>query len=718
MRLAIQCFGPDWLTDIEVIDRVDFIDATLLDPVSADVASRVGALESQNAGPRLTAVEAQLGTPNSIAFPTKSDAQSGTIPGTVTTVVLLGRGSAGDGCEGRFKRISGSAPAGSDSVVNGSQIWVRNAPAGEVAPLSLQAEEQSLAAMGYGQPTASRFSRHFPELSPMRLTPAALALLVLLDAGRAFALDPDAYTRGGAPYYNGLRLPPMDRGQSSGEAGPFTVTPPGADLPRKMSEWFGDRANVLAFSGEDLSARFAKACASLPASGGTIYIPGRRYTSSGRLVCDGKPTSVQGDGPGITAITFTSAAVGAAGLSLSPGDALRPITIDGLTLTAGVDQVNGNAAITLRYGSAHSNIFKGPRITNVEIAGFGNNTTYWGKGIDAYNIWGFDFHGLHIRGKNVGNATAFPSANMGAAISITGENGGGCSDGKISGVNAIFTRYLGYVSGDCEGLHWADNTAVAVDQGIVWPDAKGHPGFFVARNHINAFSKGISIAGAQQGVIADNLIYKWDNSSQNFAGIGLLTYTSGSTPYYALSNVVHHNTVVGYAGTPKVAGEAIGVDASGGDGNTIQGNIFIITDYPFDFGNISSTNVVADNTAVGTVSGWQKRLGLNTISRNNNPVQAGTDAWFIPLTGGGSVNVGTWFQRFFLAADGSPKTYTDFTNAEAGLQITIIGQNANSTIANNSRIRLKGGASFVTTQGSSLTLIFTGEYWQEIGRAQ
>ncbi|KMO15424.1 hypothetical protein QR78_21530 [Methylobacterium indicum] len=63
-------------------------------------------------------------------------------------------------------------------------------------------------------------------------------------------------------------------------------------------------------------------------------------------------------------------------------------------------------------------------------------------------------------------------------------------------------------------------------------------------------------------------------------------------------------------------------------------------------------------------------------------------------------------------------TYTDFTNAEAGRQITIIGQNANSTIANNARIHLRGGVPFVTSQGSSLTLTYTGEYWQEIGRAQ
>ncbi|KMO25687.1 hypothetical protein QR79_06535, partial [Methylobacterium indicum] len=357
-------------------------------------------------------------------------------------------------------------------------------------------------------------------------------LLGVLNLGRRdcatkkFTLKPDAFT-----------------GDGSGAS----AAPPGADLPRKIGEWFGDRANVMAFAGSDLSVRFAKACASLPSTGGTIYLPKGMPQSNGALVCNGKPVSLKGDGPGVSQVVFTSAAAGAAGISLSPGDALRPVTIDGLTLTTSVDQTAGNAAITLRYGAAPSNIFKGPRITNVEIAGVGNNSTYWGKGIDAYNIWGFDFHGIHIRGKDFGGVTSFPGANMGAAVSITGENGGGCSDGKISGVNVFFARYVGYVSGDCEGLHWTDNTGVAVDQGISWPDAKGYPGFFISNNHFNTFSTAIAISGAQQGFITSNLLYKWAGSSQDWRGIYLGTYVNGATTYYANDNIIRGNTMYGSA---------------------------------------------------------------------------------------------------------------------------------------------------------------------------
>lgn len=544
----------------------------------------------------------------------------------------------------------------------------------------------------------------------------ALAFALLLPAA-SHAFDA---SRHGSPTYNTTntnRL--LIQGRSStGEISGMSARPVEAAEPRTFADWFSDRANVAAFPGADLSAKFAAACASLRSSGGAIYIPGRTWTANGALVCQGKAVSVLGDGPGVTTVNFTSAAAGAAGIILEPGDALRPLTVRDVSLVTLVDQVNGNNGISITYGSAFSNIFKGPKIQNVEIVGAGNNTTYWGNGVRGRNIWGFDIHQVHVRGKDVGGATVFPAANTNAAVLIEGQNGGGCSDGKISGVNAIFVRYVGYVSGLCEGLHWIDNTGVAVGNGIVWPDAKAYPGFFIARNHFNAFTKGIAVSGAVQGIVSDNLIYKWTNSAQNFAGLSFLTYTSGGTTYFANNNIAHHNTIVGYAGAASQGGESIGIDATGGDGNIFQGNTFLSTDYAFDFGNISTKNTAADNTAVGTVSGWQKRVGFSTVSRNNTPALTGNDQWNIPLTGGGTPNVGAWFQRFFVFGDTAARTYTDFTNAEAGHQITLIGVNANSTVANNARVRLRGGANFTTSVGSALTLIFTGEYWQEVGRSQ
>ncbi len=63
---------------------------------------------------------------------------------------------------------------------------------------------------------------------------------------------------------------------------------------------------------------------------------------------------------------FTSAAAGAAGISLSPGDALRPVTYRRLSLITSANQIERQRRdhLALR-GTPTSNIFKGPRITNV-----------------------------------------------------------------------------------------------------------------------------------------------------------------------------------------------------------------------------------------------------------------------------------------------------------------------------------------------------------------
>lgn len=131
-RVAAICYGPDGGTDIEVLSIEDVTTATVLDPVSADIAARIGAQESIGTGPRLSAIESRLQTPNSLTFATKSDAGSATIPETVTTVDLRGAVSAGDGAGGLYRRNSGSPPPGADTFTSGGVTWVRVTPAAAV----------------------------------------------------------------------------------------------------------------------------------------------------------------------------------------------------------------------------------------------------------------------------------------------------------------------------------------------------------------------------------------------------------------------------------------------------------------------------------------------------------------------------------------------------------------------------------------------------------
>lgn len=522
--------------------------------------------------------------------------------------------------------------------------------------------------------------------------------------GGTFTLTPDA-----------IRI--RGTGSTGTISGMGAAAAPGGTV-RSFADWFADRTNVLAFAGADLSAKFAAACAALPATGGAIYIPAGNHTASDRMACDGKNVAVIGDGPGVTTITFTSAVAGKAGLSVQPGDITRRVTIRDLSIITAVDQPNGNRGLTIKYPTSGGTIFKGARIANVDISGTGNNEQYWKGGIYLENAASFRIDDVSIRGKNIADATAFPDDNMVAAVDLYAPSGPQCSDGVVTGLEVAFAKYVGRATGDCEGLHWDHVTGLAVDLGFYYPNGQGWPAVYISNSHINSFSGGALFHGWSQVSAYGNLFGKWARSSQPWTGFALRTFTPpGGTAFYALGAHIHDNQLFGAYGGSN-GGESVGLDASGSDGGLFSHNSFSLFDWVFDFGGIGSTNVAADNTAYAVASGWQKRVGLSTISRNNTPVKLGVEQWFVPLVGGGSANVGAWFQRTFLTADSTAVTYTDFTNAEAGRQITIIGQNANSTIAHNARIRLKGGTSFTTSQGSALTLMYTGEYWQEIGRAQ
>jgi hypothetical protein len=111
-------YGPDGVTDVEVLGTEDVSAATVLDPISADVAAAVAAQQSLDLGPRMDAAEAALNAPNSVTYDTRGAAVAAKIPATVTTVSLRGRDSAGDGFDGLYRRLAGALAAGEDGFVS------------------------------------------------------------------------------------------------------------------------------------------------------------------------------------------------------------------------------------------------------------------------------------------------------------------------------------------------------------------------------------------------------------------------------------------------------------------------------------------------------------------------------------------------------------------------------------------------------------------------
>lgn len=143
-RIIAWTFGSDAATDIEVLGATDVSDGYLMDPVSADLAARVSALDDQELDPRLSAVEQRLDAPNSLTFASRGDAQAATVPATVTTLSLRGGAQTGDGHDGLFGRVA-DLPAGGDGFVSHDGArWLRIVPAPDLMTALLKPWVDSL----------------------------------------------------------------------------------------------------------------------------------------------------------------------------------------------------------------------------------------------------------------------------------------------------------------------------------------------------------------------------------------------------------------------------------------------------------------------------------------------------------------------------------------------------------------------------------------------
>lgn len=131
---VLVTYGLDGVTDVEVLHGEDVTGAFVVAPPVAAFEARLANLESQDFGPRLTALESEVGTPSMLVFPSKGDASTGSIPAGVQFAQLLGGATPGDGRGGLYQRYTGTPPAGADQfTTTGGAVFLRVAVAAEIA---------------------------------------------------------------------------------------------------------------------------------------------------------------------------------------------------------------------------------------------------------------------------------------------------------------------------------------------------------------------------------------------------------------------------------------------------------------------------------------------------------------------------------------------------------------------------------------------------------
>lgn len=128
-RAFVQTFGEDGETAVEVLSDRDLTDAVMLPDLSADALARIAAYEADDVPARLSALEAEVGTPSGLPFATRASAALANVPASVSTLITRGLYAAGDGLGAQYRRVTaaaaGAGPAGAAFTTADGAWWLR-----------------------------------------------------------------------------------------------------------------------------------------------------------------------------------------------------------------------------------------------------------------------------------------------------------------------------------------------------------------------------------------------------------------------------------------------------------------------------------------------------------------------------------------------------------------------------------------------------------------
>jgi len=146
---VVATFGPDALTDVEVLGFDDVTGAFVLAPPPDGLEARIADLVAGLAT-RVQMLEHAAGMPGKLSFGSKGDAAHAVIPDSVHVVELLGRRYAGDGGAGLYVRTSGDPPVGADVFASHGAVFQRVRPLPDIAAALIDAGFEAFVA---GLPT-------------------------------------------------------------------------------------------------------------------------------------------------------------------------------------------------------------------------------------------------------------------------------------------------------------------------------------------------------------------------------------------------------------------------------------------------------------------------------------------------------------------------------------------------------------------------------------
>ena len=250
---------------------------------------------------------------------------------------------------------------------------------------------------------------------------------------------------------------------------------------------------------------------------GVLYFPPGRYLVNSQIDIKFKTSltraiSIQGEGPGISVVTFEASADNGFNISYIPSGGyegnkgaiiLKDLTIETLNAGAG-DAIHLEASNTAP--SPHK------LIENVTITG-SSTSNYWNNGIRLTNCTFTNIRGVQFQGKS--NSADWE----GVAVLMEGmENP---VDNFITNLRVRNADKAVEITGHCEGVSIDQSIFLAINKGIHWhTDTDGHEPWLGINNcHISASEACVLAEQLMQCQINNNLFYCQAKTDVDWAGI-------------------------------------------------------------------------------------------------------------------------------------------------------------------------------------------------------
>ena len=424
-------------------------------------------------------------------------------------------------------------------------------------------------------------------------------------------------------------------------------------------------------------------------TGRSVFIPGGTYNLNAKLTSTGKAVSIVTDGAVILKWQ--------AGIGTNQGFDFTFSNLTTHTLSIGDIELvteceGGGSAIKAVWPVGAGGFNRLWQLGKIRIRGADiiAQDGFWDYGLDTTNGWlGFcetlDFYG---------QASGVTPLSTAAWVAR-----GTSTDSRVH-IRARYAKAMLLIAGFSEGLDISGSFAVACDYAVDCTGTTGlnTPGFMWIGGHAACFKGGVRAINIHQGNVSDILVYKRNDSAQNFIAFdldnGSFDWQISNCKVFSLGNPSGGTTIaVKDAGANNTVSN-MRTDACDTDVSLVAG----ARGFSHTFGRADTNKGVITQ---GSVDGQVICLPGGSLG--------GTTGYFDILTANSATPSILGYRKWgscghILTASSVATTITDFTGGFPGDEFVLQANDANTTLQHSAGLQLNGAVNKVMASAETIRL--------------